>query len=856
MKSNAQEFDEKHITVTPGPEYEAGWLHELFLGAHWRDLWSTPVKVEVLDFNTFAGGLIPIKRGGGMQTKSIRFKGNDGNFWKFRSVNKDPSKVLPEALKKTIAQDVIKDQISTANPMAPLVVAPVLEAVGILQAKPKLVYLPDDEKLGEFREEFGGLLGIIEIHPDVELEEGIEFEEAEKVMGSYKLLERLAKKRDEKIDSEELLKARLVDVFLGDWDRHFDQWRWAKYIKDGEEMWQPIPRDRDQAFAKYDGIGPFIAAYLTPQLVNFGFSYPQIDDITWNGRFVDRRYLTEIKKSTWDSIAVFVKSKLTNDLIENSVKHLPPEYYELARNELVLKLKSRRDKFLEMSEEYYTLINEVVDIYCSDKEDFIQVNRLDDYKTEIAVYYKDKKNGSGKGEPLYHKVFDNNYTKEIRIYLMDDDDKVVLMGEANHSPLVRIIGGDGADEIVDNSIVYGNFLLVTPFRVVENKSKIYDSGKKTKVKFGEGTDYDDEKIPKPTDLLDKYEPKQRDRGHDWILKLFPGYNKDDGFIFGIGMDLYKYNFRKSPYEYLMKFNGSYATAPNSFHFEYNALINSFFKNAPLHFDFIFSNLKFTKYYGYGNETLFNHELEENDYYKVEQRYLDIRPLQKIRVSKNVNIGFGISFTRSKLELDNKILLKDFPIKDYGLGKFSLFGVNSLVEFDTRDNKNEAYSGLLLKLGGEYYPRLLDNKENLLKAMFDFRTYFSFKFISETTLALRSTGGKIWGDYPFFKGVHIGGSSSLRGFTRERFSGDAGIIGQAELRTFLMPLQFIIHGKLGFHLLAETGRVFARTQESKKWHQTYGGGLWMSYFERQFHLVFTWAQSNEYSAFIFGVNFAY
>ena len=42
------EDSSKYITVIPGEEYEAGWFWEIFFGSHWRDVWTTPVKVEVL----------------------------------------------------------------------------------------------------------------------------------------------------------------------------------------------------------------------------------------------------------------------------------------------------------------------------------------------------------------------------------------------------------------------------------------------------------------------------------------------------------------------------------------------------------------------------------------------------------------------------------------------------------------------------------------------------------------------------------------------------------------------------------------------------------------------------------------
>ena len=248
------------VTIIPAERYSASGLHKWLFGEHWRDVWATPVKVEVLNLEKFSGGLTPIGTGGGLQTKSLQLRGNDGRIWKFRSVDKNPAKVLPEELQNTVAEHILQDQISTANPFAPLVVIPMLEAVDVMVAEPRLVYLPDTDKLGEFRDEFKNMLGFIEEHPTKGIDDQPGFENALDVKGTYKLFDYLAKKRNQKIDSEEFLKARLMDMMLGDWDRHMDQWRWAKYEEADGKIWKPIPRDRDQAFSKYDGLFPFIAA--------------------------------------------------------------------------------------------------------------------------------------------------------------------------------------------------------------------------------------------------------------------------------------------------------------------------------------------------------------------------------------------------------------------------------------------------------------------------------------------------------------------------------------------------------------------------------------------------------------------
>ena len=551
--------EKKYITITPGEQFKAGGLKEFFFGEHWRDVWAIPVEVEVLDLKTFAGGLTPIKKGGGFQTKSLRLKGNDGNIWKFRSMEKDPSKTLPPVLRKTIAAEILKDQISSAHPFAALVAAPILDSLNIIHNQPYLFFMPDDESLGEFRDEFGGSLGMMEIHPDVEEDEGISFRGAVKIEGTLDLFDRLADKRSEKVDAEEYLKARLADLLIGDWDRHTDQWKWALFENGDEKIWYPIPRDRDQPFAKFDGLLVRVAEYMIPQFVHFDDEYPQVEDLTWSGRFIDRRFLTQIDKASWDSVAHFVKSKVTDSLIRHATAKLPKGVYELSKDELEKKLTARRNNLLKIAGEYYQLINEVVDIYCSEEEDYVIVNRLDEKTTEVKVYNRDEKNETFKGGIKYHKIFSNELTDEIRIYLLDDDDIVYLKGEVDCSPLIRIIGGDGADEVIDNSIVNGYWLDIIPISDAENKTEFYDSGKKAKVKFGAGTYFNDDEIEEPKNQIEKYEPGLRDRGHDWFPVPVINLNADDGFVFGGGPSITKYNFRADPFDYYMALTAHYAT---------------------------------------------------------------------------------------------------------------------------------------------------------------------------------------------------------------------------------------------------------------------------------------------------------
>src|SRR6266545_266577 len=176
--------------VAAGAHYRAGWLHRLMLGSHYRDLWATPVEVDVLDLSRFAGGLTPSRCGGRRQTKSLRFTSGDGREYVFRSVDKDPTLALPVELRATFARDLIQDQISSAHPGAPLVVAPLLDAARVLHVEPRITLLPDDARLSAFDCVRPGFkLGMIEERPTEPPDNEAGFAGAAELAGTKQLFE-------------------------------------------------------------------------------------------------------------------------------------------------------------------------------------------------------------------------------------------------------------------------------------------------------------------------------------------------------------------------------------------------------------------------------------------------------------------------------------------------------------------------------------------------------------------------------------------------------------------------------------------------------------------------------------------
>lgn len=865
----------KIVTIVPGAEYEAGWLHRLFFGDHWRSLWTTPIDVEVLDLGRFAGGLTPLKRGGGFQTKSLTFKGNDGKEYKFRSINKDPKKVLTKELQESIAADIIQDQISSSNPFSAIIVAPILNAVGVLQAVPQLCVLPDDEKLGEFRKDFGGLFGTLEISPGAE-----DFEGSTKVISSVKLFKRLEKRYDEHVDSREFLKARLMDIFFGDWDRHKDQWKWARFEIGGQKFYKPIPNDRDQAFAEFDGVFPKIAESAVLQLNHFGSKYPAMQFMTWSGRFLDRKFLSFLEKGDWDTVTNFVFDKLTDSLIDYSVSRLPPAIYEKAKDELLTKLKSRRDLIKEASLEYYELVNRYIDVYCTSKSEFVEVIRMDS-RTEVSVYRRDKKSGEKIGGPLRHKIFDNSLTCEIRVYLGGNDDKAVVSGQVTEGPIVRIIGGSGKDELVDSSVVRGELLGFIPLTATKSRTYFYDDGKKTVLTLGQETIYNNEKVKEPEDSLKKYynrvkktlskdekekfeeridnfkyEPQQIDRGYLWRSMPLIGYTPDIGIIFGGGPILYKYGFRFSPYQYRMHLLAAYAPKKrglSGLFLDYKGTFYGLKKNIRAELHLRKSGIEVNNYFGPGNETAFKNTLYNAGFYKIEHEEYLIKPAFDFYAYKNLLANVSIFLKYFVLKTNDNIVRS---INPPGTEKVTYLGFNTGLTLDNRNHQSAPDSGYYADVQGYLYPRIFNNLHSFGKVKVDLRFYYPYKYYTKLSIALRVKAEKVWGTYPFYESAFIGGISSVRGLPSERYSGNASFAGGAELRVKAMDVFLLFPEEIGVLAFIESGRVFLSGEKSGRWHTGFGGGFYCSIINKDITFSLTLGRSEKRFGFYFNSGFTF
>jgi hypothetical protein len=710
--------DPKMVTVVPGPEYEAGWLHRVFFGSQWRSLWTTSITVPVLDLDTFADGLQPIKRGGGFQTKSLHFKANNGKFYKFRSINKDPEKVLPKYFRDTFVSDIVQDMISTSHPLSAVVAAPLLNAVGVLNSEPDNLQLPNDAKLGEYRDDFRNVFGTFAENPKDDTDPDLVFAGADKIVKNYKIFEVLEKDNDDQVDALEFLKARLMDIFLGDWDRHIGQWKWARFKEEKKKRWVPIPRDRDQAFSLYNGFIPWMTTVAVPQIEPFREDYRQVNDLTWSGRFLDRRFLISIDSADWDSVTTFIKNRLTDQVIADAVHRMPNEWFEKEGERMIRILKMRRDALPEISREYYEMIIKYVSIYTSNNGEYAEIKRLNNDQVEVRIFKKDKNTGEKKGDPFFSKTYYRDETNEIRIDLLGGDDTAIITGEVDRSMTVIVTGGKGKDEIIDQSIVHGYFLSITPFPSAEAKSIIYDSGKKSKITLGSSSKLITEKAPdikkfnpESDNYHPKYEPQVEDRGHDWKAGFWVGYNSDDGFLIGGGPILYEYGYRVKPYIYRMSLLLAYITNIETFVLDYKGEFYTLIKPLRTRLDIrkLTGNLSF---YGYGNETILDQNLEHQDFYLIRPDLFDVNLSFDYPFSEKHYVWIGATYDNSEVKYDPNTIVDTLNLEN--AEQRHQLGLHIGYTLDTRDHELSPLKGVYIDFKSSNYPGFLQRENNYHK----------------------------------------------------------------------------------------------------------------------------------------------
>jgi hypothetical protein len=437
--------------ATAGRQYARhGSLYAAFVGRHHRPTWAAPVSAPVLELATVrAGGLRPGKVGGGFNSTSLGLTGPDGRAYVLRTVDKDPIRATPEWLRGTFLVNALRDNISAANPYAGLVVPPLAEAAGVPHANPRLFYVRADDPAfqTDSLRHFPGQLAYLEekaapMPPDAPAPIA--------VVNSTKAFAAVYNGTAQ-IDQPALLRARLLDAWLGDWDRHEGQWSWAvrSPAPAGVSPLAPLPKDRDMVFYRLDdGVLGWLVGHLALRhWVTFGPRFAHVSQLFASGHYLDVRGLNALTRPQFRAAAAAMQQHLPDTLIARAMHRLPAAAFALEGPRTVAALQQRREALPALADKLYLELARRPVVGGSAQAERFEIHRYAD-STVVAVY--PISSAAAQQPALYRRAFIAAETQTIQVEGLGGDDTLLVTEHAPKTtgkPKVVFYGGSGHDEL-------------------------------------------------------------------------------------------------------------------------------------------------------------------------------------------------------------------------------------------------------------------------------------------------------------------------------------------------------------------------------------------------------------------------
>ena len=799
------------IKLAIEPTYDdVSKTHRFFLGESYRKLWAAPVKLPIFHISTEKGGLKILQKGGGQQTKSLRLQDSTGQQWVLRTIQKYPEKGLPVDLRPTVAKDILQDQVSAAHPFSALTVPPLAQALGVPHSNPKIVYVPDDPALGDYRKDFANQVFLFEEREPLD---------ADKTDNTAKVQRKLQDDNDNRVNEKTVLRARLLDMLLGDWDRHEDQWRWEKIDGKHETIYEPVPRDRDQVYYKTSGVLPWIVAHqwLKSKFQGYSNEIRDINGWNFNARYFDRYFLNQLSEDDWKEQISYVKSKLTDELINKAMKLMPDTIYQLSGKEIANKMIARRNGLTKQALEYYRFISREVEIPASDKTDQFTVHNEPNGDLTVTVN-KIKKDGSV-DKVTYHRTFRPAVTKEVRLYGFAGDDVFSVTGSQPSPIKVRMVGGDGMDSFAVSDSLHNKPNLYIYDRSDQKNKLPATSQAKNKT----STDTTVNSYDKTSYKFDRFEPI-----------ILANYSNDIGILLIGGFSYEKHGFRKEPYSFREEFLTNYSLERKSLLFTYVAEWKQLIGNNDFGINILSrgpNNL--SNFFGIGNNTIFENKGDHKiSYYRNRYDYItgDVS-LHHTYGSWRLSAGIAGQFYNSQASNNTERFLNDYNLAYSNEKVFSTKvygGVTANARLDTRNKLIIPTQGVLWNTTISGFSGGGSGSHNTYgQILSEFSFYLNPDRDSVLVIANRTGLGTTVGDAAYFQLMKLGGAQNFRGFHTNRFTGKTIAYNNLELRLKVLDFSsYLLPGSLGIIGFNDVGRVWQPGESSDQWHDGYGGGIYL------------------------------
>jgi hypothetical protein len=551
-------------------------------------------------------------------------------------------------------------------------------------------------------------------------------------------------------------------------------------------------------------------------LQSFGERIKKIGSYNFNNRYFDRYFLNELNEKEWKEEIAYVQTKLTDDLLRNSIKLLPDTIYKLSGEKISNTIIARRNNLQEAGLRYYRFLARNIDIPGSNEPEFFKLSSGENGNTRLTIY-KVKSDGS-RGTSIYDREFSPALTEEIRLFGLGGNDVYSVTGTGSSSIQFHMIGGGGVDSFYIDPQLHNR----RKFYIYDRSDEKNNLPSKKLARLRTSTDTTINDFDRESFTYDKVGPV-----------LSAQYDLDLGFMMRAGVMYERQGFRREPYARRHSFFVNYALARKSFLFSYNASFKKLFGHNDLSISLVSRGPhNISSFFGVGNESVFEKKDGQSIlYYRNRYEHFtgDVRVHRELGKKLRVNTGIGIQYYASSQEDNQHQFLAAYNMGQPNEAVFSKQFFTGLVAGAEVNSPNQ----LVLPSKGFYWNmelvgmRQMNGSQRSYGQIQSEAIFYLPLLTRAIVLANRLGGGTSIGQPAFYQQFQLGGYNNLRGYYVNRFTGKSAFYHNVELRIKLFDFtSYFFPGTVGLVGFNDIGRVWTTGESSAKWHQGYGGGIFV------------------------------
>jgi len=616
-------------------------------------------------------------------------------------------------------------------------------------------------------------------------------------LSTQEIIKRLEEDSTYKIDEKKYVRSRLLDMIIGNALEVNNSYLWKNYDKN-LNIYYPYKIDRGFSFVKKDGLlyDVLLHSIGIKNIPNYYKKRLNPYYINAHNYSIDLTFSDRINEQTWLEEAKFIKSKLTDAIIDKIFAELPNNFQN---TESTIQLKKmllyKIDNIELLAKKYHQSLQKNAIIRGTSQNDTFEIIQNQD-NTVIIV-----KNSEGK--TILKNEYQVGKTREIWLYGFRGTDVFTLQKNHKNNIVIRII-----NEGIDNKYELKN---------ATDKTKVYVQKDVVLTK----KDLGNARIFKITNsAIFNY---SQDRPKNNTFAFYPSVLLDTDLKFRLGGNFTYTRNQFKTYPFSAKHRFSFT----SYSLSYSGIFPNINQKHTYTTD-IWYNLSndFQNFFGFGNETQNYQTTFGISYNRV---FLQ-------RIGAETGIVFNLSQTQKttiKVGVENFDVVDQYkfysaqPFEDTELtsnvNTFMNTKVNHHISSEHDKENNFGYT-IIPEVGLITNPKYFNKSIPYLSGYFSFRFHptVNKKYTFETNIHSKSLFNNT---FEFFQAVALGGKNGLRGYRDDRFSGQHYLVHSTDFKinvgdvtNKIIPFGF--EPFVGF----DYGRVWITDEKSRRWHTSFGGGI--------------------------------